>query len=92
MPLKRSITTNDQININNKEGAGAGINVNQKQNEEIKENPIKKDSDLGDGIKNITDYRRKGVLRSRRLSRISLGKQLALSETSGLRLQWIVDN
>ena len=90
MPLKRSTTTNDQMNSNNKEGAG--VNVNQKQNEEIKENPIKKDSDLGDGIKNITDYRRKGVLRSRRLSRISLGKQLALSETSGLRLQWIVDN
>jgi CRP-like cAMP-binding protein len=39
----------------------------------------------------ITDYRRKGVLKQRRLSRINLGKQLALSETSGLRLQWIVE-
>jgi aspartyl-tRNA synthetase len=90
MPIKRSITTNDQIKNKNKEGAG--VNTKQKQKEEIKNIPIEKDSELGDGIKNITDYRRKGVLRSRRLSRISLGKQLALSETSGLRLQWIVDN
>jgi hypothetical protein len=90
MPIKRSTTTNDLTNSKNKEGAG--VNLKQKQKEEIKKNPIKKDSDLGDEIQNITDYRRKGVLRSRRLSRISLGKQLALSETSGLRLQWIVDN
>jgi len=41
--------------------------------------------------RDITDFRRKGVLRQRRLSRINLGKQLALSETSGLKLQWIVD-
>jgi hypothetical protein len=43
-----------------------------------------------DGHK-ITEYRRKGMLKQRRLSRINLGKQLALSETSGLKLQWIVD-
>ena len=45
---------------------------------------------LNDGHK-ITEYRRKGMLKQRRLSRINLGKQLALSETSGLKLQWIVD-
>ena len=39
----------------------------------------------------ITDYRREGVLKERRLSRIDLGKQLALSETSGLKLQWMVN-
>ena len=39
----------------------------------------------------IADYRRKGYLKQRRLSRINLGKQLALSDTSGLKLQWIVD-
>lgn len=41
--------------------------------------------------KGITEYRRKGLLKQRRLSRINLGKQLALSDTSGLKLQWIVD-
>ena len=54
----------------------------QQQKQPTEYNPDRKD---------ITDYRRKGVLKQRRLSRINLGKQLALSETSGLKLQWIVD-
>ncbi|CAI2367548.1 unnamed protein product [Moneuplotes crassus] len=47
---------------------------------------------------NVIDYRREGVHhndlnvhKQRRLSRINLGKQLELSETLGLRLQWRVD-
>ena len=48
------------------------------------------DDDPSEKMK-ITDFRRKGVLKERRLSRIDLGKQLALSETSGLKLQWMVN-
>ena len=35
-------------------------------------------------------FRRRGVLKQRRLSRIGIGKQLALSQASGLKLQWTV--
>ena len=48
------------------------------------------DDDPSEKMK-ITDFRRKGVLKERRLNRIDLGKQLALSETSGLKLQWMVN-
>ena len=36
------------------------------------------------------DLRRKGIKDQRRLSRISLGKNLMLSQTAGLKLQWTV--
>jgi hypothetical protein len=54
-------------------------------------NQNKPQSNYKEEAKGITEYRRKGLLKQRRLSRINLGKQLALSDTSGLKLQWIVD-
>ena len=35
-------------------------------------------------------FRRRGVLKQRRLSRMGIGKQLPLSQASGLKLQWTV--
>lgn len=40
--------------------------------------------------KRTGNLRRKGIKNQRRLSRISLGKNLMLSQTAGLKLQWTV--
>ena len=39
----------------------------------------------------LAKYRRKGIKKQRRLSRMNIGKHLALSDTSELKMQWIVD-
>ena len=55
----------------------------------VKPSPTQDKED--DEENHISKYRRKGLQQQRRLSRINLVKHLALSDTSELKMQWIVD-
>jgi hypothetical protein len=102
MKIKRSPTANTMDNNGNevtrklKKGniskILSAVDIERKLNVTKQTHSKRVESSHGPENNDITDYRRKGVLKQRRLSRINLGKQLALSDTSGLRLQWTVDS